>query len=129
MASILAVDDEAGILDMIQSILRKDGHSVTGITRAEEIDDTKVGSFYDAGNRRIYPLQKIEKSSGLPDTFSNCKIRRKQPGKRLIARRRRLYLQAFWRYGVAGKNFRPFATGASGTFCPYFVCTVQFSSF
>ncbi|MBF1002069.1 MAG: response regulator, partial [Lachnospiraceae bacterium] len=45
MASILAVDDEAGILDMIQSILRKDGHSVTGITRAEEIDYTKVGSF------------------------------------------------------------------------------------
>ena len=45
MASILAVDDEAGILDMIRSILRKDGHSVTGITRAEEIDYTKVGSF------------------------------------------------------------------------------------
>lgn len=33
MASILAVDDEVGILDMIQSILSKDGHSVTGITK------------------------------------------------------------------------------------------------
>ena len=136
MASILAVDDEAGILDMIQSILRKDGHSVTGITRAEEIDYTKVGSFdlilldiMMPGIDGFTLCKKIEKSSGLPDTFSNCKIRRKQPGKRLIARRRRLYLQAFWRYGVAGKNFRPFATGASGTFCPYFVCRVQFSSF
>ena len=45
MASILAVDDEVGILDMIQSILSKDGHSVTGITNPVEIDYTKVSSF------------------------------------------------------------------------------------
>ena len=46
MASILAVDDEVGILDMIQSILSKDGHSVTGITNPVEINYTKV-SFFD----------------------------------------------------------------------------------
>ena len=40
MASILAVDDEAGILDMIQSILSKDGHSVTGISSPVDIDYT-----------------------------------------------------------------------------------------
>lgn len=45
MASILAVDDEAGILDMIQSILSKDGHSVTGISSPVDIDYTKVSSF------------------------------------------------------------------------------------
>ena len=45
MASILAVDDEVGILDMIQSILSKDGHSVTGITNPVEINYTKVSSF------------------------------------------------------------------------------------
>ena len=45
MASILAVDDEVGILDMIQSILSKDGHSVTGITNPVENNYTKVSSF------------------------------------------------------------------------------------
>ena len=45
MASILAVDDEAGILDRIQSILSKDGHSVTGISSPVDIDYTKVSSF------------------------------------------------------------------------------------
>lgn len=32
MASILAVDDEPGILDMIKSILMKDGHHITCVT-------------------------------------------------------------------------------------------------
>ena len=45
MASSLAVDDEVGILDMIHSILSKDGHSVTGITNPVEINYTKVSSF------------------------------------------------------------------------------------
>ena len=45
MASILAIDDEPAILDMIQSILSKDGHSVTGLTEANTLDFKKVNSF------------------------------------------------------------------------------------
>lgn len=45
MASILAIDDEPAILDMIQSILNKDGHSVTGLTEANTLDFKKVNSF------------------------------------------------------------------------------------
>lgn len=45
MASILAVDDEPGILDMIQSILIKDGHFVTGVQNPEDLDYTKISSY------------------------------------------------------------------------------------
>lgn len=45
MASILAVDDDPAILDMIQSILRKDGHSVTGISSPCSLDPAKAASF------------------------------------------------------------------------------------
>lgn len=45
MASILAIDDEPAILDMIQSILSKDGHSVTGLTEANSLDFKKLNSF------------------------------------------------------------------------------------
>lgn len=45
MASILAIDDEPAILDMIQSILSKDGHSVTGLTEANTLDFKKVNFF------------------------------------------------------------------------------------
>lgn len=45
MASILAVDDDPGILDMIQNILSSDGHFVTGIVNPEDIDLTKAGFF------------------------------------------------------------------------------------
>lgn len=45
MAYILAVDDEPGILDMIQSILMKDGHHVTCIADPKKVDYTKINSF------------------------------------------------------------------------------------
>lgn len=45
LASILAVDDDPGILDMIQNILSSDGHFVTGIVNPEDIDLTKAGFF------------------------------------------------------------------------------------
>ena len=37
MASILAIDDAPGILDMIQSILSKDGHFVTSVTEENSL--------------------------------------------------------------------------------------------
>ncbi len=46
MASILAIDDELAILDMIQSILSKDGHTVTGISDPCSLDLTKA-TMYD----------------------------------------------------------------------------------
>jgi len=45
VASILAIDDEPGILDIIQSILSKDGYFVTGVTDAANIDYSKISSF------------------------------------------------------------------------------------
>ncbi len=45
MASILAIDDEPAILDMIQSILGKDGHLVVGLTEPGALDFKKVNSF------------------------------------------------------------------------------------
>ena len=45
MAKILAVDDEPGILDMIQNILSKDGHYVTGISHPGDIDYKTISSF------------------------------------------------------------------------------------
>lgn len=45
MASILAVDDDPWILDMIQTILGRDGHFVVGISDPTAIDDTKLNSF------------------------------------------------------------------------------------
>lgn len=45
MANILAVDDEPGILTMIQKILTKDGHQVTCISNPERIDKAKLDSF------------------------------------------------------------------------------------
>lgn len=45
MASILAIDDEPAILDMIQNILGKDGHIVTGLTDPDALDKRKAGSY------------------------------------------------------------------------------------
>ncbi len=45
MAAILAIDDEPAILDMIQNILGKDGHLVTGLTKPDDLDLKKVNSF------------------------------------------------------------------------------------
>lgn len=45
MASILAIDDEPAILAMIQNILSKDGHSVTGLTEPNTLEFKKVDSF------------------------------------------------------------------------------------
>ena len=45
MAYILAVDDEPGILDMIQSILMKDGHHVTCIADPKKVAHTKINSY------------------------------------------------------------------------------------
>lgn len=55
MASILAVDDEVGILDMIQSILSKDGHSVTGITKKIRSQSFKP-KVYPNGQRDWLPV-------------------------------------------------------------------------
>lgn len=46
MANILAVDDDAAILQMIEAILRKDGHTVTTLSDPVKLDVTKV-NFYD----------------------------------------------------------------------------------
>lgn len=45
MAAILAIDDEPAILDMIQSILSMDGHSVTGVADSNSLDFKKVSTF------------------------------------------------------------------------------------
>lgn len=45
MAFILAVDDEPAILDMIQNILSKDGHSVTGISDPCLLDFRKADRY------------------------------------------------------------------------------------
>ena len=45
MASILAVDDDPAILDMIKNILGRDGHRVTGISDPCSLDCTKVASY------------------------------------------------------------------------------------
>ncbi len=46
MANILAIDDDAAILQMIGAILRKDGHTVTLLSDPVKLDNTKLG-FYD----------------------------------------------------------------------------------
>lgn len=46
MANILAVDDDAAILDMIGNILNKDGHLVTTVSEPKKINMEKIG-FYD----------------------------------------------------------------------------------
>lgn len=45
MAKILAIDDDAAILDMIGNILGKDGHSVTKISAPLKLDMTKLGEY------------------------------------------------------------------------------------
>lgn len=45
MASILAVDDDPAILDMIKSILGRDGHTVTGISDPRTLDCAKAESY------------------------------------------------------------------------------------
>ena len=45
MASILAVDDEPNILEMIKNILSKDGHYVTGISNPESINYKTISSY------------------------------------------------------------------------------------
>ena len=46
MAKILAVDDDTAILDMIGTILNKDGHLVTKVSNPLEINMEKV-NLYD----------------------------------------------------------------------------------
>ncbi|MDO5399974.1 MAG: response regulator transcription factor [Eubacteriales bacterium] len=45
MASILAIDDEPAILEMIKSILSKDGHLVTGLTEPRALNFKTVNSY------------------------------------------------------------------------------------
>ena len=45
LASILAVDDEPNILEMIKNILSKDGHYVTGISNPESINYKTISSY------------------------------------------------------------------------------------
>ena len=42
MANILAIDDDAAILQMIGAILRKDGHTVTLLSDPVKLDNTKL---------------------------------------------------------------------------------------
>ena len=45
MAKILVVDDDKAILDMIESILSKDGHSVTKIGNPKDVNIEKASSY------------------------------------------------------------------------------------
>ena len=45
MATILAVDDEQSILDLIKNGLQKDGHLVTGYTSAELVPLDKLNRY------------------------------------------------------------------------------------
>ena len=76
MATILAVDDEQPILELIKNGLQKDGHLVTGYTSAEQVPLDKLNRYdlvildvmmpgtdgytghYDARNRWFFVLRK-----------------------------------------------------------------------
>mgnify|MGYP002794520260 CR=1 FL=1 len=45
MAKILVVDDDPGILKMIQKVLKKDGHEVSCFGTTEEIDRNSIDSY------------------------------------------------------------------------------------
>ena len=45
MTKILAVDDDVAILNMIENILKKDGHVITKISNPLELDIDKVSSY------------------------------------------------------------------------------------
>lgn len=45
MATILAVDDEQPILELIKNGLQKDGHLVTGYTSAEQVPLDKLNRY------------------------------------------------------------------------------------
>ena len=45
MTKILAVDDDVAILNMIENILKKDGHVITKISNPLEIDIDKASSY------------------------------------------------------------------------------------
>ena len=64
MATILAVDDEQSILDLIKNGLQKDGHLVTGYTSAELVPLDKL-------NR--YDLVVLDVMMPGTDGFSFCK--------------------------------------------------------
>lgn len=69
MASIFAVDDEIGILDMIQNILIRDGHTVTKINNPEEIEYSKL---------HLYDLILLDVMMPNIDGFTLCKKIRAQ---------------------------------------------------
>lgn len=45
MARILAVDDDAEILDMIRNILSRDGHTVSTVSNPQDIDYAKAAAY------------------------------------------------------------------------------------
>lgn len=98
MAKILAVDDDVAILHMIETILNKDGHLVTTASSPLEINMEKV-NLYDLilldimmRNRRVRTVFKNQETCGLSYFVSYSQNRRKQSGKWIILRSRRLYL-------------------------------------
>ena len=85
MAKILAVDDEPAILEMIESILNKDGHLVTKVSNPLKINMEELHR-YDLILLDI--MQKNQGTCGLSDFVSYGKNGGKQSGKRTFFRSR-----------------------------------------
>ncbi len=67
MAKILAVDDEPAILEMIESILNKDGHLVTKVSNGTEqffMDDTSRNGEAHYGMGLFFAKTVAEKYGG-----------------------------------------------------------------
>ena len=57
MANILAVDDEKAILNMIESILVKDSHTVTKIDEPTKIEMDKLSHFLSSSKAQNRQFQ------------------------------------------------------------------------
>ena len=94
MAKILAVDDEPAILEMIESILNKDGHLVTKVSNPLKINMEELHRYdlilLDIMMPGIdgFELCKRIRALGLSDFVSYGKNGGKQSGKRTFFRSR-----------------------------------------
>ena len=79
MAKILAVDDEPAILEMIESILNKDGHLVTKVSNIKR-GFTIEGVIKFIDNRRRFNLSRISENNNekLIIQFKNNKKNKQQ---------------------------------------------------